>query len=124
VLKREGDRQALLDAVAGGDPRFFLGTDSAPHARSTKETDCGCAGIYSAHAALELYAEAFEEIGALQRLEAFASMHGPRFYGLPLNDETITLVREPWQVPDSYPFAGDRIVPLRAGGNLTWRLVH
>jgi dihydroorotase len=124
VLKREGDRQALLDAIAAGDERFFLGTDSAPHARSTKEAACGCAGIYSAHAALELYAEAFEAIGALPRLEAFASLNGPRFYGLPPNNGTITLVREPWKVPESYPFADETIVPLRAGGMLGWRMVH
>jgi len=123
VLKRESDRQALLDAVASGDRRFFLGTDSAPHGRSTKEAACGCAGIYSAHAALELYAEAFDAIGALPRLEAFASEHGPRFYGLPLNETTITLERRPWQVPDAYPFAGETIVPLRAGTSLGWRLV-
>ena len=124
VLKREGDRQALLDVVAAGDPRFFLGTDSAPHARSTKESACGCAGIYSAHAALELYAEAFEGIGALPELEAFASLHGPRFYGLPPNAGTVTLARSPWQVPDSYPFAGETIVPLPAGDALGWRMVH
>jgi dihydroorotase len=122
VLKRERDRQALLDAVAAGDPRFFLGTDSAPHARSTKENDCGCAGIYSAHAALELYAEAFEQIGALDRLEAFASEFGPRFYELPLNEERITLRREPWTVPQHYPFGDDVLVPLRAGQTLHWRI--
>jgi dihydroorotase len=124
VLKRETDRQALLDAVAGGDPRFFLGTDSAPHARGTKEAACGCAGIYSAHAAIEFYAEAFEAIGALKRLEAFASEFGPRFYGLPLNEDTITLEKREWKVPADYPFAGETIVPLRAGGQLGWRMVH
>jgi len=124
VLKREGDRQALLDAVAAGDPRFFLGTDSAPHARSAKEASCGCAGIYSAPAALELYAEAFEAIGALPRLEGFASLHGPKFYMLPPNTGTVTLERKSWQVPDSYPFADETIVPLRAGGTLGWRMVH
>ncbi|MET0280173.1 MAG: dihydroorotase [Steroidobacteraceae bacterium] len=122
VLKRERDRVALLDAVVAGDARFFLGTDSAPHARSTKEAACGCAGIYSAHAALELYAEAFEEVGALHRLEAFASESGPRFYGLPLNEGTVTLRRSEWSVPESYPFAGETIVPLRAGGVLRWRV--
>jgi dihydroorotase len=122
VLKREGDRQALLDAVAAGDGRFFLGTDSAPHARATKENDCGCAGIYSAHAALELYAEAFEQIGALQRLDAFAGEFGPRFYRLPLNEGTVVLRRQDWQVPDSYPFGDDALVPLRAGQLLHWRL--
>jgi dihydroorotase len=124
VLKREGDRQALLDVVAAGDPRFFLGTDSAPHSRGDKESACGCAGIYSAHAALELYAEAFEAIGALPRLEAFASLHGPRFYGLPPNEGSATLVRDAWQVPAAYPFADGTIVPLRAGGTLDWRMVH
>ena len=124
VLKRESDRLALLDAVAIGDPRFFLGTDSAPHARSAKEAACGCAGVYSAHAALELYAEVFESIGALSRLEAFASVFGPRFYGLPLNEGTVTLERSEWQVPESYPFADETIVPLRAGRALGWRLVN
>jgi dihydroorotase len=122
VLKRETDRRALLDAVAGGDPRFFLGTDSAPHARGTKENDCGCAGIYSAHAALELYAEAFEEAGALPRLESFAGEFGPRFYGLVPNEERVELRRESWTVPASYPFGNDVIVPLRAGQTLRWRL--
>jgi dihydroorotase len=122
VLKREADRTALLDAVAAGDPRFFLGTDSAPHARSTKEAACGCAGIYSAHAALELYAEIFESAGALHRLEGFASEYGPRFYGLPLNPGTITLQRSEWTVPASYPFAGESIVPLQAGETLGWRV--
>jgi dihydroorotase len=122
VLKREGDRQALLDAVAAGDSRFFLGTDSAPHERATKENACGCAGIYSAHAALEFYAEAFEEIGALPRLPAFASEFGPRFYGLPLNEERVTLRREAWTVPESYGFGTGTVVPLRAGGALGWRL--
>jgi dihydroorotase len=122
VLKRERDRVALLDAVTTGDPRFFLGTDSAPHARSTKEATCGCAGIYSAHAAIELYAEVFEQAGALHRLEGFASEFGPRFYGLPLNTGTITLQRSEWTVPTAYPFAGETIVPLRAGEKLGWRL--
>ncbi|MFM1884998.1 MAG: dihydroorotase [Pseudomonadota bacterium] len=123
VLKREADRLALLEAATSGDPRFFLGTDSAPHARLTKEAACGCAGIYSAHAALEFYAEAFEAVGALDRLEAFASLNGPRFYGLPPNQERITLQRGSWTVPEHYPFAGgDVLVPLRAGGRMTWRL--
>jgi dihydroorotase len=122
VLKRERDRTALLDAVTTGDARFFLGTDSAPHARSTKEAACGCAGIYSAHAALELYAAVFEESGALHRLEAFASEFGPRFYGLPLNTGTVTLQRSEWTVPDNYPFAGETIVPLHAGEKLHWRI--
>jgi dihydroorotase len=124
ILKREADRVALLEAATRGDPRFFLGTDSAPHARLTKEAACGCAGCYTAHAALELYAEAFEAAGALHRLEAFASEHGPRFYGLPLNEQRVTLRREAWQVPARYPFVGgDDLVPLRAGETLAWRLL-
>jgi dihydroorotase len=122
VLKRETDRVALLDAVVSGDPRFFLGTDSAPHARSAKEQACGCAGIYSAHAALELYAQVLEDAGALQRLEAFASEFGPRFYGLPLNEGFITLVRETWTAPASYPFGQDVVVPMAAGEPLRWRV--
>jgi dihydroorotase len=122
VLKREQDRVALVEAVAGGDPRFFLGTDSAPHAKGSKENACGCAGIYSAHAALELYAEAFELADALPRLEAFASEFGPRFYGLPLNEGTVTLERRDWEVPLDFAFGDDRLVPLRAGTRLAWRL--
>jgi len=122
VLKRERDRQALLDAVVAGDQRFFLGTDSAPHARGTKETACGCAGIYSAHAALELYAEIFDDAGALPRLQGFASEFGPAFYGLPLNEGHITLRREPLAVPAHYPFGADVLVPLRAGEQLRWRM--
>ena len=122
VLKRERDREALLEAATSDDPRFFLGTDSAPHARHTKETSCGCAGIYSAHAGIELYAEAFEQAGRLERLEAFASERGADFYGRPRNADFIELVREPWAVPASYPFGGDEVVPLRAGGEVAWRL--
>jgi dihydroorotase len=125
VLKRERDRRVLLEAAISGDERFFLGTDSAPHSQVTKEAACGCAGIYSAHAAIELYAEIFEAAGALPRLEGFASLHGPRFYRLPPNEERITLSKTPWTVPDSYPFAdGERLVPLRAGESLAWRVVH
>jgi dihydroorotase len=123
VLKRESDRQALLDAVLAGDSRFFLGTDSAPHARATKEAACGCAGIYSAHAAMEFYAEVFDSLGALHRLEAFASESGARFYGLPLNPGRITLRRESWPVPAHYPLGGDVVVPLRAGETLGWLVV-
>jgi dihydroorotase len=122
VLKRERDRAALLDAATGGEPRFFLGTDSAPHARSTKEAACGCAGIFSAHAALELYAEAFEAAGRLERLEAFAAEHGADFYGRARNSGTITLRRDPWTVPASYPFGGDELVPMRAGTLVAWRV--
>ena len=123
VLKRESHRQALLEAATSGDPRFFLGTDSAPHARGTKEAACGCAGCYTAHAAIELYAEAFEQAGALDRLEAFASFHGADFYGLPRNPDTVTLVRDAWRVPDAIEYlADDALVPLRAGESIRWRL--
>jgi len=124
VLKTEPDRRALLDAIASGDPRFFLGTDSAPHARHTKEAPCGCAGIYSAHAAIELYAEAFDAAGALDRLNGFASEHGAAFYGLPLNEGTVTLTKESWDVPASYRFGADELVPLRAGERILWRVAQ
>jgi dihydroorotase len=122
VLKAEGERLALLDAVVRGSPRLFLGTDSAPHARSAKEAACGCAGIFSAHAGIELYAEVFAAAGALEKLESFASIHGADFYGLPRNGGTITLVPEPWEVPASYPFGTEELVPLRAGERIAWRL--
>lgn len=122
VLKRNIHQQALLDTIASGHQRFFLGTDSAPHAQPTKETACGCAGCYSSHAAIELYAEAFDQVGALDKLEAFAAFNGPDFYGLPRNSDTITLVREPWSVPDSYRFGNSKLVPLRAGETIQWRL--
>ena len=123
VVKRERHRQALLDAATSGNPRFFLGTDSAPHAKSAKESGCGCAGIYTAHAGIELYAEAFDAVGAIDRLEAFASFHGPDFYGLARNTETITLARRPWQVPDELPLAAATLVPMRAGETIAWRLL-
>jgi len=122
VVKREVHRQALVKAAVGGNPKFFLGTDSAPHARHTKETDCGCAGIYTAHAGIELYAEAFAAAGTIDRLEGFASVHGPRFYGLPVNGERITLVDEPEQVAADIAFGADRLVPFRSGANVGWRL--
>jgi dihydroorotase len=122
VLKREEHRAALMAAVARGTPRLFLGTDSAPHARSAKESACGCAGIFSAHAGIELYAEAFAAAGALARLEDFASSYGADFYRLPRNTETITLLPEPWQVPPRYPFGADALVPLRAGERIGWRM--
>ena len=124
VLKRERDRETLLAAATSDDPRFFLGTDSAPHAQHAKEAACGCAGIFSAHAAIELYAEAFEAAGRLDRLEAFASERGADFYGVPRNEGTLTLRKETWNVPESYSFgtASDRLVPLRAGGSLAWRM--
>ena len=122
VLKRETHRRALLEAAISGKRKFFLGTDSAPHPRNRKETACGCAGIYTAHAALELYAQVFEEAGALDRLEAFASHYGADFYGLPRNQETITLEKTDWQVPDSYPLGDTEVVPLFAGETLHWRV--
>ncbi len=123
VLKREKHRQALVAAAIAGSPKFFLGTDSAPHAKSAKEAACGCAGCYTAHAGIELYAEAFEAAGALDQLEGFASFHGPDFYGLPRNTETITLVREPWAVPATQAYLpDDSIVPLRAGETIAWRI--
>jgi dihydroorotase len=122
VMKRESDRQALLGAATGGNPRFFLGTDSAPHERSTKESACGCAGMFTAHAAIELYAEAFESAGRLDRLEPFASHFGADFYGLPRHDETITLVKEPWVPPEVYDFGNGALVPYRAGERVAWRL--
>jgi dihydroorotase len=121
VLKRERHRQALLAAATSGNPKFFLGTDSAPHARHTKEAECGCAGCYTAPAALELYAEAFDAAGALHRLEGFASFHGADFYGLPRNTGTVTLRRQSWTLPGAFAFAGDTVVPLRAGECLAWR---
>jgi dihydroorotase len=123
VLKRESHRQALVRAAVSGSPRFFLGTDSAPHARHAKEADCGCAGIYTAHAGIELYAEAFAAAGALDRLEGFASRHGPQFYGLPVNSGTLTLEETPWPVPGEIAFGADRLVPLRAGSTVAWKLL-
>ncbi|MDP1606751.1 MAG: dihydroorotase [Rhodocyclaceae bacterium] len=123
VLKRETHRQALVAAATSGNPKFFLGTDSAPHAKGAKEAACGCAGCYTAHAAIELYAEVFEAAGALDKLEAFASFHGADFYGLPRNTEKITLAREAWTVPASLPYPdGDVLIPLRAGEAIAWRL--
>jgi dihydroorotase len=123
VLKRELHREALIEAATSGNPKFFLGTDSAPHARGLKEAACGCAGIYTAHAAIELYAAAFEEAGALDKLEGFASVFGAQFYGLPLNDGTITLAREEWRVPERLRFGSEELVPLRAGETVPWKLV-
>jgi dihydroorotase len=123
VLKREEHRQALLKAATAGNPKFFLGTDSAPHARHTKENDCGCAGIYTAHAGIELYAEAFETAGALDKLEAFASFHGADFYGLPRNAGQVTLVRRDRPVPEELPYGANTLVPLRAGGVVRWSLL-
>jgi dihydroorotase len=122
VLKREPHRRALLKAATSGSPKFFLGTDSAPHARAAKESCCGSAGVYTAHAALELYAEAFDSAGALDRLEAFASHNGADFYGLPRNTAKVRLERKAWKVPAAYAFGGDEVVPMRAGQSVAWRL--
>jgi dihydroorotase len=122
VLKREPHRRALMKVATSGSPKFFLGSDTAPHARNTKETSCGCAGMYTAHAALELYAEVFDGAGALDRLEGFASHHGADFYGLPRNAGKVTLEKVEWQVPEEYPFGSDTVVPLRAGQAIGWRL--
>jgi dihydroorotase len=123
VLKREEHREALVEAATSASPKFFLGTDSAPHAQGAKEAACGCAGIYTAHAAVELYAAAFEEAGALERLEGFASLFGPAFYGLEPNSDTITLVREEWRAPATLPFGAQQLVPLRAGETIPWKLL-
>ena len=124
VLKREQHRQALLHAATSGNRKFFLGTDSAPHSKDKKESGCGCAGIFSAHAAIEMYATAFEEMDALDKLETFASFNGPDFYGMSRNTETITLERAPWQVPDSYPLAnGETLIPMMTGETLNWKLI-
>jgi dihydroorotase len=122
VIKRETHRQALVAAATSGSPKFFLGTDSAPHPQHAKETSCGCAGLYTAHAGIELYAEAFEAAGALDRLEAFASFHGPDFYRLPRNTDTLTLEKADWQVPETLPFGTHRLVPFRAGEAVHWRI--
>jgi dihydroorotase len=123
VLKRETHRAALVKAATSGSPKFFLGTDSAPHPKSAKEASCGCAGMYTAHAAIELYAEAFEEAGALDKLEGFASFYGPDFYQLPRNTTQVTLHKQSWIVPEAIPFAEDVLVPLRAGQSVAWKLV-
>jgi dihydroorotase len=121
VLKREVHREALGKAATSGNPKFFLGTDSAPHAQHTKETACGCAGCYTAHAAIELYAEAFEQLNALDKLEAFASFYGADYYRLPRNTGKITLSKESWNVPDSLAFGEHKLVPLRAGETVAWK---
>ncbi len=122
ILKRSTHQQALIDAATSGNPKFFLGTDSAPHATDAKETACGCAGCYTAHAAIELYAEAFDEAGALDKLEGFASFHGPDFYGLARNTDSILLRREPWQVPDHSDLGDNPLTPLRAGELIHWQV--
>jgi len=123
ILKRETHRQSLLQAATSGNPKFFLGTDSAPHTRTSKESACGCAGCFSALHALELYAEAFESVNALDKLEAFASFYGPDFYQLPRNTEQITLTKTTWRIPDEVPFTESGLVPLRAGQEMTWQMI-
>ena len=123
VLKRETHRVALVEAATSGSDKFFLGTDSAPHPAHLKEHASGCAGCYTAHAAIEMYAEAFDNAGALDKLEAFASLNGPAFYNLPRNEGTITLRRESWITPESYPFGEAELKPLRGGDALPWKLV-
>ncbi len=123
ILKREMHREALVKAATSGSKKFFLGTDSAPHAQHTKENACGCAGCYSALCAIELYAEAFEAAGALDKLEAFASFYGADYYGLPRNTEKVTLRKEEWEIPASVGFGEHRLVPLRAGERMKWKLV-
>jgi len=122
VLKRDIHQRKLLDIIASGSNKFFLGTDSAPHSKDKKESSCGCAGIFSAHAAIELYATIFEQIGALDKLEAFASFNGPDFYGLPRNTTNITLLKQDWVIPDNYPLADETLVPFLAGETLHWKL--
>ncbi len=122
ILKREQHREALVKAATSGNPKFFLGTDSAPHSQTAKQNACGCAGIYSAHAAIELYAEAFEKNNALDKLEGFASVYGADYYQLPLNPDKITLIKEPWQIPQHYQFGNNTLIPLKAGEMMQWKL--
>tara|TARA_R110000744_G_scaffold86939_6_gene169926 strand:- start:5232 stop:6260 length:1029 start_codon:yes stop_codon:yes gene_type:complete len=122
ILKRNIHQHALVEAATSGSDKFFLGTDSAPHAQGAKEAACGCAGAYTAHAAIELYAEAFEQAGALDKLEGFASLHGPKFYNLPVNSDKITLVKEAWDVPATMAFGNDEVVPIRANETIAWQV--
>jgi dihydroorotase len=121
-LKREEHRLALVRAATSGSAKFFLGTDSAPHPKSAKESACGCAGMYTAHAAIELYAEVFEQTNALDKLEAFASFYGADFYGLPRNQDRITLLKESWTVADELQLGAESLVPFRAGQTIPWKL--
>lgn len=122
VLKRDVHQQALLQVIRSGSNKFFLGTDSAPHAKHKKESACGCAGIFSAHAAIEIYTSIFDQQNALDKLEAFASFNGPDFYGLPRNNKTISLIKEEWQIPEEYPLGSDKLVPFLAGQTINWKL--
>lgn len=124
ILKRNTHQEALIAAATSGSNKFFLGTDSAPHAKGKKEAACGCAGSYTAHAAIELYAEVFEQAGALDKLEGFASHNGPDFYGLPRNRDTITLTKQSWAVPDTMEFGADQVVPIRAGEQISWKVAE
>ncbi len=124
ILKRDIHQKALLEVISSGNNKFFLGTDSAPHAKHAKESACGCAGIFSAHAAIEIYTTIFEQQNALDKLEAFASFNGPDFYGLPRNSKTITLVKQDWQIPDEYPLGDDKLVPFLAGQTIHWKLAE
>jgi len=124
ILKRERDRESLLAAATSGNPRFFLGSDSAPHTRSSKEAACGCAGMFTAHAGIELYAEAFDSVGRLDRLQGFASHFGADFYGLPRHEDTITLLKEAWTPPAAYDFGSGELTPYRAGETIAWRLAQ
>jgi dihydroorotase len=121
VLKRELHRQALIKVATSGNPKFFLGTDSAPHAKSAKESACGCAGMYTAYTAIEFYAEAFEQASALDKLEGFSSFYGADFYGLPRNTDSITLTKQEWSIPQTLAFADETLIPLRAGETVTWK---
>lgn len=124
ILKRQSHQQVLLDVATSGNPKFFIGTDSAPHATHTKENACGCAGCYSSPIALALYATAFDSVGKLDKLEGFTSIHGAKFYGLPVNSDKVTLIRQPWQVPESYPYLADKnLTPLMAGQTLDWQVM-
>ena len=122
ILKRNIHQQALIEAATSGSEKFFLGTDSAPHPQHAKEAACGCAGAYTAHAAIELYAEAFEQAGALDKLEGFASLHGPKFYNLPVNSDKITLVKDTWNIPATLSFGADVVVPIRANETIAWQV--
>lgn len=124
ILKRQSHQEVLLDVATSGNPKFFMGTDSAPHATHTKENACGCAGCYSAPIALALYAQAFEDVGKLDNLEGFTSINGAKFYGLPINSDKVTLVRDEWQVPDFYEYLGDKtLTPLMAGQTIHWKVL-
>ena len=122
ILKRNTHQHALIEAATSGSEKFFLGTDSAPHPQGAKEAACGCAGAYTAHAAIELYAEAFEQAGALDKLEGFASLNGPKFYNLPVNSDKITLVKQAWNVPATMAFGDDVVVPIRADETIAWQV--